>query len=132
MSGPKDHEIVLPGDQPAAAPYDGPSTPPAHVGLSQGAVFVERDGESIPAAAGEPVVNGDVVRTESGRVDIWSADGAELALDDRSELDPAWFAGVNTVLVTAGASAPEDLVQELIVELIDKQDRKSTRLNSSH
>ena len=41
-------------------------------------------------------------------------------IDDRSELDPSWFAGVNTVLVTAGASAPEDLVQELIVELIEK------------
>ncbi len=41
-------------------------------------------------------------------------------VDDKSELKPDWFEGVNTVLVTAGASAPEDLVQELIVTLIDK------------
>ncbi|RLS50020.1 MAG: hypothetical protein DWH89_00015, partial [Planctomycetota bacterium] len=41
-------------------------------------------------------------------------------VDDRSELRDEWFNGVNTVLVTAGASAPEDLVQQLIVELIEK------------
>lgn len=40
-------------------------------------------------------------------------------LDDRSELDDSWFDGVERVLVTAGASAPEDLVHELILELIE-------------
>ncbi len=40
-------------------------------------------------------------------------------LDDKSELRDAWFDGVQTVLVTAGASAPEDLVQGIIGELID-------------
>lgn len=39
-------------------------------------------------------------------------------IDDRSELDPSWFLGVNTVLVTAGASAPEDLVHDLILHLV--------------
>ena len=39
-------------------------------------------------------------------------------VDDRSELRKEWFEGVATVLVTAGASAPEDLVQELILELV--------------
>jgi 4-hydroxy-3-methylbut-2-enyl diphosphate reductase len=43
---------------------------------------------------------------------------AEL-IDDRSELDPSWFDGVETVLVTAGASAPEDLVRDLIVQLVE-------------
>ncbi len=41
-------------------------------------------------------------------------------VDDRSEMRPEWFAGIGTVLVTAGASAPEDLVQEMIVELIER------------
>lgn len=41
-------------------------------------------------------------------------------VDDKSEVRPEWFEGVNTVLVTAGASAPEDLVQGLIVALIEK------------
>jgi len=39
-------------------------------------------------------------------------------IDDESELDNAWFAGVSTLLVTAGASAPEDLVQHLIQTLL--------------
>lgn len=36
---------------------------------------------------------------------------------DGSVLDPAWFAGVNTVGLTAGASAPEELVQSVIEAL---------------
>jgi 4-hydroxy-3-methylbut-2-enyl diphosphate reductase len=38
-------------------------------------------------------------------------------LDDCSFLQDAWFVGVDTVSVTAGASAPEHLVQELIEAL---------------
>jgi len=41
-------------------------------------------------------------------------------IDDKSEIRPEWFDGVKTVLITAGASAPEDLVHEIIVELIEK------------
>jgi len=42
---------------------------------------------------------------------------AAYLIDDASELDPAWFAGVSAVMVTAGASAPEHLVQALIERL---------------
>lgn len=38
-------------------------------------------------------------------------------VDDASELRPEWFRSVNTVAVTAGASAPENLVQDLIASL---------------
>ncbi|MBA3974177.1 MAG: 4-hydroxy-3-methylbut-2-enyl diphosphate reductase [Candidatus Solibacter sp.] len=38
-------------------------------------------------------------------------------LDDRSYLKDEWFDGVETVSVTAGASAPEHLVQELVEAL---------------
>jgi 4-hydroxy-3-methylbut-2-enyl diphosphate reductase len=41
-------------------------------------------------------------------------------IDDRGELRPEWFDGVDAVLITAGASAPEDLVQDLILELIER------------
>ena len=41
-------------------------------------------------------------------------------IDDRTEIDPAWFEGVERVLITAGASAPEDLVRDLVLELIEK------------
>jgi 4-hydroxy-3-methylbut-2-enyl diphosphate reductase len=35
-------------------------------------------------------------------------------IDGVNEIKPAWFAGAETVLVTAGASAPEDVVQECV------------------
>ncbi|UEM22214.1 4-hydroxy-3-methylbut-2-enyl diphosphate reductase [Skermanella mucosa] len=38
-------------------------------------------------------------------------------IDDASALDPAWLEGVSSVGVTAGASAPEDLVQEVLAAL---------------
>ncbi len=44
---------------------------------------------------------------------------AARLIDDRSELDPRWFEDVDTVLITAGASAPDDLVNELILHLVE-------------
>ncbi len=38
-------------------------------------------------------------------------------IDDESELDPIWLSAASTVLVTAGASAPDDLVQGLLDRL---------------
>lgn len=38
-------------------------------------------------------------------------------IEDASHLDPAWLEGKKVVGITAGASAPEDLVQELIERL---------------
>ncbi|TVR84013.1 MAG: 4-hydroxy-3-methylbut-2-enyl diphosphate reductase [Rhodospirillales bacterium] len=40
-------------------------------------------------------------------------------IDDASALEPAWLDGVSSVGVTAGASAPEELVQALIDRLRD-------------
>ncbi|MEO0586553.1 MAG: 4-hydroxy-3-methylbut-2-enyl diphosphate reductase [Planctomycetota bacterium] len=41
-------------------------------------------------------------------------------VDDKSELQGDWFDGVGKVLLTAGASAPEHLVEEIVEELIAK------------
>jgi 4-hydroxy-3-methylbut-2-en-1-yl diphosphate reductase len=38
-------------------------------------------------------------------------------IDDYRQIDPAWLRSSSTVAVTAGASAPENLVQELIISL---------------
>ncbi|MGA3201763.1 MAG: 4-hydroxy-3-methylbut-2-enyl diphosphate reductase [Bryobacteraceae bacterium] len=38
-------------------------------------------------------------------------------IDDLKEVKPAWLSGIQTVAVTAGASAPENLVEELIGSL---------------
>jgi 4-hydroxy-3-methylbut-2-enyl diphosphate reductase len=35
-------------------------------------------------------------------------------IDDPSDIDPAWFSGNETVMITAGASAPETLVQDCV------------------
>jgi len=45
-------------------------------------------------------------------------------IDDVRELDSSMLDGVETLMVTAGASAPEDLVQELILELVNSYDCK--------
>ena len=53
--------------------------------------------------------------------EISQTDGTPAKLlDDKSELCEEWFKGVETVLVTAGASAPDDLVQEIVQELTDR------------
>ncbi|MEM1354759.1 MAG: 4-hydroxy-3-methylbut-2-enyl diphosphate reductase [Planctomycetota bacterium] len=53
--------------------------------------------------------------------EISQTDGTPARLlDDKSELQDEWFEGVGSVLVTAGASAPEDLVQDIIDELVER------------
>lgn len=42
---------------------------------------------------------------------------AAYLIDDEAELRPEWFEGVKSVLVTAGASAPDHLVQNLLARL---------------
>jgi 4-hydroxy-3-methylbut-2-en-1-yl diphosphate reductase len=43
-------------------------------------------------------------------------------VDDQRDVDAAWLEGIETVAVTAGASAPEHLVQELLAYLQLKHD----------
>jgi (E)-4-hydroxy-3-methyl-but-2-enyl pyrophosphate reductase len=51
-------------------------------------------------------------------VEVARATGAQAwLLPDAAQLDPAWLAGVRTVGVSAGASAPEVLVQQVIERL---------------
>ena len=53
--------------------------------------------------------------------EIAESDGVPARLvDDATGLDPSWFDGINTVLVTSGASAPEDLVHGVIEALIER------------
>ena len=41
-------------------------------------------------------------------------------IDGASEIDPAWFRGDETVVITAGASAPESVVQDCVRWLVDR------------
>jgi 4-hydroxy-3-methylbut-2-enyl diphosphate reductase len=49
-----------------------------------------------------------------------SCDRRAYLIDGVREIDDAWFDGVETVLVTAGASAPEEVVQECVEYLKDR------------
>ncbi len=51
-------------------------------------------------------------------VEVGSQGGAPARLvESARDLDPAWFAGVETVGITAGASAPEELVRSIVARL---------------
>src|SRR5579871_3598594 len=51
-------------------------------------------------------------------VEVCQNEGVPAYLvDDRREVNPAWLEGAQTVAVTAGASAPENLVEELVLFL---------------
>lgn len=54
-------------------------------------------------------------------VEVCENEGVPAYLvDDSREVNPEWLQGVSTVAVTAGASAPENLVEELIQSLETK------------
>jgi 4-hydroxy-3-methylbut-2-enyl diphosphate reductase len=45
-------------------------------------------------------------------------------IDGKNELQAEWFEGIETVLITAGASAPEIVVQEVVDHLVSKYSAK--------
>jgi 4-hydroxy-3-methylbut-2-enyl diphosphate reductase len=79
--------------------------------------------EAVKSIAGECdvlLVIGSANSSNSVRlVEVGLRAGAPKAflIDDADDLDLAWLAGARTIGVTAGASAPEDLVQGVIRKL---------------
>ncbi len=70
-----------PGDTEDMAP------PAGFVSAIEGAARLDRDGELSDVERGVPVVAGDRLRTDAGRVEITLADGTRLHLDRYSELE---------------------------------------------
>lgn len=60
---------------------------PAHIAFVDGAAILERDGVNDDAPGGMPLMAGDRVRTQSGRVEILFGDGATLHVDRYSVVD---------------------------------------------
>jgi hypothetical protein len=60
---------------------------PAHIALVEGSAVLERDGRPDTSPANMPLLAGDRVRTQSGRVEILFADGATLHLDANTTVD---------------------------------------------
>src|SRR3954470_20534996 len=63
--------------QNGSAVEDG-TEPPAHVAFVDGAAVLERDGHSDGSPASMPLLAGDRVRTQNGRVEVLFADGSAL------------------------------------------------------
>lgn len=72
----------------AARAQDGPQIDsPAHVAFVDGTAVIERDGKADNAPANMPLLAGDRIRTETGRVEILYADGSTLHLDNFTTVD---------------------------------------------
>jgi hypothetical protein len=77
-----------------------PAPPPAHVSFVQGAVTVERSGDSEPAAVNMPIVEGDrIVTGPNGRAEVMFPDGSAIEIDSSSDVE---FVGPARVRVIAG------------------------------
>ena len=77
------------------------------------------DGSDLVLVVGSPNSSNSVRLVE---VAMRSGAGAAKLVDDASQVDWSWFEGVKTVGITAGASAPEPLIQALISAIGDRFD----------
>ena len=85
----------------------------------QEAVKQLADGSDLVLVVGSPNSSNSV-----RLVEVAHRAGATQArlVDDASQVDWTWFEGVNTVGITAGASAPEPLIQALIAAIRERFD----------
>ena len=73
--------------QESTLPGQSATDPPAHVSVVDGSALLERDGRSDAELLSMPLLSGDRVRTEAGRVEILFADGSALHLDEHTMVD---------------------------------------------
>jgi Family of unknown function (DUF6600)/FecR protein len=66
---------------------DASADPPAHISVVDGTVSLEREGRPETAPASMPLLAGDRLRTENGRVEVMFGDGSALHLDTYSTVD---------------------------------------------
>jgi hypothetical protein len=70
--------------QPAV---EGETRAPAYIAAVDGAAHLDREGGSDAAERGVPLVPGDRLRTEAGRVEVAFPDGTQVYLDRYTELE---------------------------------------------
>src|SRR6476620_3719344 len=61
--------------------------PPAHVALVDGSAVLERDGKTETSPTSMPLLAGDRLRTENGRIEVLFGDGSTLHVDTASTVD---------------------------------------------
>ncbi|MEK6630589.1 MAG: DUF6600 domain-containing protein [Acidobacteriota bacterium] len=75
----------LSAQEPAQPSVSAP--PPAHISLVEGQVFLERESRSEAAVENVPLLDGDRIRTEQGRIEVILPDGSLLHLDRDTIMD---------------------------------------------
>jgi 4-hydroxy-3-methylbut-2-enyl diphosphate reductase len=78
--------------------------------------------KSLMTAADVVIVLGSRNSSNSNRLAEIAKEGNKPAylIDAAGEIDPQWLEGCETVLVTAGASAPEEVVEECLAYLMER------------
>src|SRR6185369_15815048 len=76
-----------------------PSDPPAHISYVEGDATLDYEGGAEPAVLNLPVLDGDRIRTTSGRVEVTLGDGSAVEIDSNSEVQ---FLGGTRIRVLAG------------------------------
>ena len=71
----------------ASAQEPTATDPPAHVSFVEGSVILERDGRADSDPLSMPLLAGDRIRTQGGRVEILFGDGSTLHLDANTLVD---------------------------------------------
>ncbi len=64
-----------------------PGPPPAHLSVTEGQAYVDREGGADAAVAGLPLLDGDRLRTEDGRLEVILSDGSLLHVDRATTVD---------------------------------------------
>ncbi|HEU4891823.1 MAG TPA: FecR family protein, partial [Vicinamibacterales bacterium] len=72
---------------PSHAQENVANQPPAHISVVDGTAILERDGRRDTELIAMPVLSGDRLRTQAGRVEVLFADGSALHLDDNTVVD---------------------------------------------
>ena len=73
-----------PGAQPQA---EGETRAPAYIAAVDGLARLDREGQSEAAERGVPMVPGDCLRTEGGRVELAFPNGTQVYLDRYTEVE---------------------------------------------
>src|SRR5215471_20571619 len=72
---------------PMAPRADAQDAPPAALAIVDGRATLARDGIEAAATPGMPVVAGDRVQTQNGRLEVLFPDGTALDVDEFSTVD---------------------------------------------
>ena len=81
--------LSVPARGSAQNPVDvqAPSDPPAHVSVVDGTAAIDREGRSEPAVPSMPLIEGDRLRTDRGRVEVLFPDASYLHVDQFATVD---------------------------------------------